>query len=49
MKDELLVFFMQWLSSSAPLLVALLQALVPVLALILAIYLVHLFNRKGRK
>jgi hypothetical protein len=45
-KNELVVFFLAWLSVNTPLLVQLLTALMPVMAIGVAGYALHVATRK---
>lgn len=47
-KEDFWIFCLSWLGANAPVLVDLLKALVPVLALVLAAYALHVATEKGR-
>jgi hypothetical protein len=48
-KDELVVYCLEWIAANAPLAVQLLSALVPVLALCVAGYAIHAVSQRERR
>lgn len=48
MKESFWVFCMDWLAANTPLVISLLNALVPVLALCLALYVIHAMRSKDK-